>query len=272
VRQLMSSVVLCLMLISGFGLSGCEEDNSEKFGSSADGITYTADEIFWLRTGLVSQSRFRIEAFSGSIAIAGMAGTDSVIIMGEKRVESASLEDAQDQLELFEVIMEEGDNEILVRTNQPEEAGDRTFTVDYFITIPEFLSVDCNQIVGDVAIYGMEGVVSIDNGSGQIALGQTQGNTYVDLTSGNIEGVVIVPDTGTINMRLSAGTIDLAIPQTTSARIYATVTSGSIVDSALELNEIIRLPNLLYATVGTAKGTIILKVTSGSIVITGFEG
>ena len=66
------------------------------------------------------------------------------------------------------------------------------------------------------------------------------------------------------------GSIQLSIPQNTSAEFSATVTIGDISVSNLVLQNQESTPNSLRGTLGAGQGTISLSTVNGNIRVTGF--
>jgi DUF4097 and DUF4098 domain-containing protein YvlB len=89
------------------------------------------------------------------------------------------------------------------------------------------------------------------------------------VVSGRIQGDVTLPLDGTINLQVISGAIELAIPENTSAEFAATVVTGTIRISNIELNNIVQTQNSLQGTCGDGRGTVSLSTVSGDIMVFG---
>jgi len=200
----------------------------------------------------------------------GTSGANSVYIIGEKRVGSDSIADAQEHLQWLEVIVQSSADEILAKTTQPEETHGRSYVIDYTITLPPDLETLIENVNGVVTIYAMNNLVSVANINGLVALNEIFGNTQVVLVNGQIESEVTLPLDGVIDMSTVNGMIELHIPQNTSAQFSASVGNGVISLSNLDLQDQVSSSNSLSGTLGEGQGTISLSTGNGNIVVSGF--
>ena len=106
--------------------------------------------------------------------------------------------------------------------------------------------------------------------TGDIVLDDITGNTSVQLVTGTIDGKVSLPLNGTLDMSTVTGGIHLAIPTNTSAQFSASVITGGINISGLVLQNQNTSANSRSGQLGDGKGTVFLRVITGSIVVTGF--
>jgi DUF4097 and DUF4098 domain-containing protein YvlB len=213
---------------------------------------FVASEPFYFRVDVVGQEQLSLEGISGSIAITGVAGSDSVVISGEKRVRSESTEDAEEHLDLLEVSVEDLTTGVYVETVQPEQSHGRSYEVDYDIVMPD---------TWDVAIQ---------NVNGQITLDDIFASASVQLVNGQVAGDVTIPLGGTMGMSVVNGAIALDIPQTTSAEFSAAVVNGTITVTGLTLEDAVSTSNSVTGTLGDGEGTIGLSVVNGTISVLGF--
>jgi hypothetical protein len=111
--------------------------------------------------------------------------------------------------------------------------------------------------------------VVIENVNGPVSATDIEGNTRVTVVNGQIEASVTIPSNGYIIMNVANGSIDLGIPQETSAQFSATVAIGDITISSLSLTNETTTANSVTGTLGSGDGTISLVITNGSITVTG---
>jgi DUF4097 and DUF4098 domain-containing protein YvlB len=248
----------------------CGKDKSVDSNGDVANANFVAKESFSFKVRLFDHTRLRLEAISGSVAITGESGSDSVLITGERRVGSESTQDAEEHLQLLQVTVQDLGNEIFVKTSQPDQTHGRSYVVDYSITLPESLDVLVDHVSGIVEIASVDNGVSVDHVSGQVSLDEVFGSAQVNLISGEIEAQVTLPKDGIINFSLVSGSIELNIPQNTSAEFSAKVTSGTISISDLVLQNQVSTTDSVTGTLGSGEGTISLNVFSGFISVSGF--
>lgn len=251
--------------------TNCSNESSIVSSDGDVGNTnFTATKSFSFQVDIINQTRLSVESINGNIIITGRTGSNSIVITGERRVGSESVEDAEAHLQELEVSVSDLGNEILVKTTQPGETNGRSYIVNYDITLPKGLKVLTSSINGSVAIDSISNRVSTDLTNGQITLDEILGNTDIDLENGIIDAEVTVPLDGTADMRTTNGNIDLDIPQSTSAEFSATVVNGIITVSDLDLQDPVSTSSSLTGTLGDGRGTISLSTTNGNINVKGF--
>jgi DUF4097 and DUF4098 domain-containing protein YvlB len=248
----------------------CGKDKSVDSNGDVANTDFVAKESFSFKVHVDAHTRLRLEGISGSVAITGESGSDSVIITGEKRVGSESTDDAEEHLQLLDVSVQDLGNEIFVKTIQPEKTHGRSYVVDYTITLPKSLEVLAHNVNGTVTVDSLDNSISVSNVNGLIALEEIFGSTVVQLTNGEIESQVALPPDGTIDMSVVNGNIDLNIPVNTSAEFSANVTNGRISVSNLVLQNEVSSPTSHQGTLGQGEGTISLRTINGNVNVSGF--
>jgi DUF4097 and DUF4098 domain-containing protein YvlB len=275
----------CLWLLAACALmfSACAIDGVVDYSGDA-----TVVEEFSFEVAVRNQNRFRLEGVNGSIDIVGVPGASKVEIWGERRVKSESTEDARAYLKNLEVRVTDSDEEVFVKTIQPRETQGRNLEVVYHIRMPDDWEALVNNVNGNVLIDSLAGNVSVGlvNGnvqlqkiSGTISVGLTNGNvvlakivgnTLIALVNGNIDAGLTLPQQGTCEMSAVNGTIDLQIPQNTSAQLLAEVVTGSISTTGLSIHDKITAPTSVRGRLAGGEGKIALKTVNGNIIVKGF--
>ena len=211
-----------------------------------------AAEPFAFEVGAQGRIRLRLEGVNGTISVIGDSAARSVSIVGERRVGSESMEDAQSALQLLEVKVSELANEIFVETVQPQENQGRNYVVDYNVTLPRNFEV------------------SIMNTNGNVAVREMVASTYVELINGQIDGRVDLPQDGMIELSTVNGPIALDIPHNTSADFSANVSNGRIELSNLTLRNEERTTTSVQGRLGDGRGMITLRTVNGDIKAEGY--
>ena len=257
------SAGFALLTLSVVWLSCGDNDNS------VNSTDFFAEEPFSFQVDIESQSRLRLEGIRGTVNVTGSPETTSVQITGKRRVESNSARDAEERLKDLDVDVQDGANEVFIKTIQPDDTHGRNYIVTYTITVPQDLEVQLRNITGEVTVHAIHTTVSIMAIAGDIRLDEIFGNTFVELATGSIDGHVTLPIDGILNLSTVTGSIDLEVPANTSAQLSANVIAGRISLSGLVLENQNSSSTSLSGTLGDGKGTITLSVMTGNISISG---
>jgi DUF4097 and DUF4098 domain-containing protein YvlB len=231
---------------------------------------FVASESFSFGVQVTDHTQLRLEGINGNVTITALSGPDSVIVTGEKRVGSESMQDAQNHLQHLQVGVSDAQSEVFVKTTQPDRTHGRSYVVDYVITLPQNLVVVVSNVNGTVTIDSLNSSLSVQNVNGQVILNEIFGSATVSLVNGQIQAEVTLPEGGTIALSTVNGGIGLAIPQNTSAEFSATVVNGVISLSDLILQNLVSTPNSLTGRLGAGQGTIGLSTVNGTISVSGF--
>jgi hypothetical protein len=276
-----------LALVSLWAFTACDITSITDPRDDAGGNA-TAVEPFSFTVNVANQIRFRIEGINGLIDVVGVPGAATVEIRGERRVRSKSEADARDYLRNLEVWVSDSNNEVFVKTVQPQETQGRNLEVTYYISIPADWETIANNANGNVRVDSLTGKVSVAlaNGNvqmqeilGNLTIGLTNGNVslaaitggaLVALVNGNISAGVTLPQNATCEMNTVNGTIALRIPQSTSARFSADVTNGAINVTGLVIHDVITTPKSVSGRLAEGRGKIALKTVNGNIGVNGF--
>ncbi len=258
------------MLASCILLVHCGKEKSTRSDNNVIDTDFVARESFHFAVEAEGHTQLRLQGINGNITITALSGVDSVIVAGERRVGSESMQDAEDHLQNLQVNVSDLYGEVYVNTIQPDETEGRSYAVDYNITLPQTLDVVISNVNGAVTIDSVNGSVSVQNVNGQVVLNDVFGSVSVSLVNGQIEADVTLPTGGTIGMATVNGGIGLDIPQSTSADFSASVVNGTISISGLVLTDLVSTPYSLTGTLGDGEGTIGLSTTNGSISVSGF--
>ena len=265
-----SKSIFLVVLAAGLFWIGCSSDKTVDSEGNVNNTDFVAKESFSFRVDVTTHSRLRLDGVSGSVSITGEAGSDSVLVTGEKRVGSESTQDAEAHLPLLQVTVHEIGNEVYVKTTQPDQTHGRSYVVDYTIVLPEGFEVVVNHVTGTVSIESVKNSVSVNNVTGQVLLDEVYGSAVVSVITGGIGAEVTLPQDGTISLSVITGNIELDIPENTSAEFSASVITGSISMSGLVLQNQVSTPGSLSGTLGGGEGTISLNVITGSVNVQGF--
>jgi DUF4097 and DUF4098 domain-containing protein YvlB len=253
-------------------MTACDHDSQENIsGITTTSLAFKAEEGFAFEVDGGHRSRLQLQAINGEVSISGSSESDSVVITGTKRIESASAEDAEAHLPELDVKVRELADEVFVETIQPNGSGGQNYIVDYTIILPKNFEIQVSQVNGIVTIESMTNTVAVTLANGTVTLDDIVGSASVTAINGKIDGDVTLPLDGTITMSTTNGTIVLGIPQDTSAAFSARAGFGDKIRvSNLVLQNEVRTSTSLSGTLGDGQGTIVLTTVTGSIQVAGF--
>ncbi len=250
-KRLTLDTIFAVVLAATLSCWACDwtpfSADDEGYGVSHS--NHVASESFLFELG--ASSRLRLEGINGTITVTGISGSESVTISGERRVGSDSAADAEAYLSKLEVRVEELGDEISVRTVQPSESRGRNYVVDYEITLPRGLTVQVNNINGNIDLDGLAG------------------DTLAELVNGQIDAGLSVPVEGVVDLSTVNGTIDVSVPVDTSAHLTANVVNGTIGIRNLNLHNQVSSRTSLRGVLGNGRGNIRLSTVNGSIDVEG---
>jgi len=231
---------------------------------------YSAAEPFHFDVSLNNQPALYLNGINGPIEVIGVAEASHIQLTGERKVESDSRTDAREYLEQLEVQINQRQDAIYVKTIQPNENHGRNFIVSYNLRIPATLDLIIVNVNGEVRIDSLQNSTTITLVNGNVIFPCINSNLNVNITNGQVGGKNILPLQGTARINTINGSIQMEIPQNTSAKITAGVTNGNVSTSNLNLTNVAASGKSLSGTLGKGEGTIVLRTINGSIHLSGF--
>jgi DUF4097 and DUF4098 domain-containing protein YvlB len=130
--------------------------------------------------------------------------------------------------------------------------------------------VSIGLVNGNVQLREISETISVGLTNGNVVLAKIIGNTFIALVNGNIDASLTLPQQGTCEMSTVNGTINLQIPQSTSAQFSAEVVTGSISTSGLIVHDKTTTPTSVRGRLACGEGKIALKTVNGNIIVKGF--
>ncbi len=235
--------------------------------------SFMADEQFSFTVDVVDQVRMSLEAINGTIRITGVVDATSVTVGGTKLAWGNSQADAEAGLDVLDVVIDEGPDEFLVYTDQPETSS-RLYAVEYEIRLPDDLEVAMVNGNGDIIVEFVRNSVEIGSVNANINLDEIEGNVAVQLVNGNVDGEVTLPLDGVVDVVVGNGNITLEIPTNTSAEVTLEIVCCGYNFDNIELQNLETSPPGVFpptvtGTLGNGQGTIYLGVGNGLISVIG---
>jgi hypothetical protein len=172
-----------------------------------------------------------IEGFNGRIQLSGTDGYTAQLEFtkrGRGRNDSA----AQDALAGINVDEQGGDD--AYRFNLTSDHQSRS-SVDVRGTVPVATPIRIELANGSVSISAADGPIEVDIQNGTVQIGGTSRSVRVRASNGDIEVAVrmVQPD-GTINLETSNGNVGFRMPGSSSARVDARTSVGSVIVEGLD--------------------------------------
>jgi len=284
----MVKIVFTVFLLTLALNVSCIFDAFDDDDGGVSNLDYEARESFHFDIPDVGFNALHVEAINGNVEVIAIAQLDTIRIEGDRIVKSESLEDAQEHLPNLLVIIDQSTNNLIIRTEQPDQTNGRSYQVDYKIHIPADWGQHLLQINGNISSRDSQGNIHITatNGNifvnncqsvveavltnGNISVTDVTGNVYGHLTNGNIVTKMILTENGVCGLQTVNGLVQLAIPTTTSATFSASTVNGSASISNLTLNNSHITLKSISGTLGDGKGTITLRSTNGNVSATGY--
>jgi len=216
-----------------------------------------------------TQVRIRLENINGTVEIVGDPNTSVALVRGERIVGSDSRSDAQQYLNRVTVQVDDQGDQIVVRTNQPNDSDGRRVVVDYDVIIPADMDVRVFNINGEVEVEHFDSFVDIENTNGIVRVFDIYGDVEVDLVNGNVIGDVTPPPSAVVDFAVVNGGITLDLPASVSAMLEADVTNGGINLIGLSIVDATTTNRSLHGKLGGGDGLIDLQTVNGTITIRG---
>lgn len=284
VRAIMAILLMCPVM-----LTDCKDENGVARPGPRD-TSFSAEAEFSFEIDSSNYTSFDIRGPAGTVDITGVQGENRIEVSGVRRVESDSVEDAEQHLADLQVEQSKTGTDILVEAEKPQDADGRNYIVNYTVTMPKTLTakiingagevtVDGMQAAvtivngaGDVIVQALQGALTITNGAGSVSVDDVLGSVSIGQGTGPVEASVTLPPNGDIEINTGNGNVDLMIPQSTSANLTAIVGMGSINVSDIALMNPVQEANSLSGNFGKGGGLIYLSTAVGNITITGIGG
>jgi DUF4097 and DUF4098 domain-containing protein YvlB len=234
-------------------LAGCDWFDDDE--GNVDNTNFSATEDFDFRVAVANRTRIRLEAINGNVEITGKPNVNSLVIAGEKKVRSESLQDATVHLDDLDVRVTETVDEVRVSTDQPDNPRGRNYQVDYTISVPEHMNVTIVHVNGRVGLYDLES------------------DADVKLVNGEIDGKMVLPSGGSIDLDLVNGNINLSIPTSTStsAIVDCDIVNGDIHTTNLDMHNVTNSAHSVRGTLGDGDGSITMSTVNGVLRLTGYN-
>jgi len=248
-------VSLCLLTV----FSSCKDIDS-LFKAKYQRTEHTSVPIANV-TGL------NVETDVGSITVTGADVTDCNIT-AEITVKSRTKETAQKLAEEVKIEHESSGDTLTIKAVRPAELKKGALAVDFKITAPSHIKLDCSTDVGTVTVSNIEGRVETSVNVGSINCHAVVAE--LDLSS-NVGSISVkytdaAPAACKAKVTTNIGSIAFTAPSELSAQIHASTNVGSV-NTAKPITVVGKVSKSIRGTIGSGEGKITLRTNVGSIAI-----
>ncbi len=211
-----------LGLIAGaLALGGCEE---EDVGGIFTAANVKATRVETVELGFDVPLTLDVDTSNGEVAVAGVAGIETVSVTVTLRSRGGTLEEAQDRLDRIVYRTEQQGNRIVLqyRSSEQDEDVRRHSGVSFDVTVPIETRVEVDTSNGAVSVERIDGTILLDTSNGAIDVYDASGLLTADTSNGRIE---VVRFDGDVHLDTSNGELWL---EQVGGIIDAETSNGSV--------------------------------------------
>lgn len=255
-----ASVGLCAVLACITLFAGC-------YVPFGDVLKAKAQRTEELTASLEGIACLDVSTNVGTIRIEAADVTEARIT-AEITVKARTAEEAEQLVEEVRITAEPSRDKLVIKAVKPGDFGKNQLGVDFTITAPAALALDCTTNVGDIRTTGFTHSLKARTDVGSITCTDLHGVLDLHTNVGDIKAVYApeAPAALEASLRTNVGDITFTGPTEISAEISAGANVGSIhTDRPLSVTGNIK--KSLRATLGDSEGQINLHTNVGSIKI-----
>jgi hypothetical protein len=246
-------------------------------------LTYT--EVADNTVPLAGQNRLYIRNLNGGVQLVP-TNDNSVALHMTKRVTGPNEVECQNRMPDIKIAVTDTGSVVGVFVDLP--VGEAyNYGVDIEARLPAGLLTDIGTTNGDISVHDfanamklvttngtvdvsrVNGTVEVSTTNGRIGLDGITGSVKGDDTNGNIDVEAALPDSGLCRLASTNGSIALRIPESTSARVYASTTNGEIRRNSLVIAGNVGRQEI-DGQIGDGWGDINITTTNGDVILTGY--
>lgn len=196
------------------------------------------------------------------------AEADDVHISAEITVKAKTEEEAEALVQEVRIVAEPSGQKLVVKAVKPSGFGRNQLVVNFTITAPAPLALQCHTNVGDIRIAGFDDRVTAKTDVGTIHCTDLRHTADLHTNVGDIRAAY-APDAAAAfqaSATTNVGNIDFTGPDDISATLEAHVNVGSV-DTDRPLTITGKIEKSIRATLGQGEGKISLRTNVGSVKI-----
>jgi len=187
-------------------------------------------------------------------------------ITAEIKVKADTAEKAEELAEQVRITAEPRDQTLFIKASKPSGMRDDQLCVDFTITAPAHLALDCSINVGDIRTTGFTQRVKAGTNVGAIRCVGLRGPADLHTNVGDItmEYAADAPAATNATAGTDVGSIEFRGPPQLSAELTASANVGSI-DTDRPITVTGSLQRSVRASLGAGEGKVSLSANVGSI-------
>jgi len=232
-----------------------------------DNLQGKAKRTDQLSVAVGSASALKATTCVGAIKL-DAAEPAEVRITADITVKAKTDKEAEALLEGVRVTAEPSGDTIVIKAEKPSGFGRNQLAVDFAITAPPGLRLDCATDVGDIRVNGFTRRVDAHTDVGSITCNGMRDGMSLHTNVGNIRAACAsdAPAALNVNASTNVGNIDFTGPSQTSAILTAAINVGHVhTDRPITVSG--SLGKSIRASLGAAEGQVDLRTNVGSITI-----
>jgi hypothetical protein len=183
-------------------------------------------------------------------------------------VRSKTEERAWELIDQVRISAEPSGRKLIVKAIKPPGFGRNQLSVDFTVTAPGQLAVECSTNVGDIKIRDFSDKVAAKTDVGKIVCSGLRNRAEFHTNVGDIRAAYALDAPAAVELSASTnvGNVEFAGPNEISARLSASTNVGAI-DTDRPLSVTGQIKKSVNATLGDAEGRITLRTNVGSVEI-----
>jgi len=255
-----ANIGLCFACVFVIASAGCITIN----GDSLRGEAERTDSLTAPVSGMTA---LRVTTNVGAIRLS-TAEPAEVRITADITVKAKTDEQAEELLRDVRVMAEPSGDALIVKADRPSGFGRNQLNVDFTITAPADLRLDCTTNVGDIRVDGFTRPVEARTDVGSITCSALRDSTNLHTNVGDIRAAYATDAPAALEVRAvtNVGNIDFTGPSQISANLTAGANVGDIhTDRPLTVSG--PLGKSVRASLGAAEGHVDLHTNVGSVSI-----
>lgn len=252
----MKSKIFLLLILTGFVIiTGCGLLSKK----------YTKSETEDIRINAAGKTKVKVDNVKGYIKISRSRDTSLITVkaMKEIKVKKKYLNTPFDEIKIS---LDTMSSIISIKTDIERNRDDNTFNfnldrgqqVDYEISIPAGISIEIENISGNITAADLDNDLRLDLINGEVNLEKYTGMIDCEITNGSFSGHI--DSARGILINTINGGVTLYLNNYMNANVRAETVNGKIIEENLEFREIVKEKNLFRAKLGSGNPLIEIKI------------
>lgn len=238
-----------------FGLNGCGLLSKK----------YTKTETVTHTINTAGKTKFKLENVRGSITISRSADSNTITLKAVKeiKVKKKYLDTPFDEIEIR---MDTVSGVVSIVTEINKDGNDNIFNldidrdqrVDYEIKIPAEMTLEIENVSGNIVSENLSNNMKIDLINGDVDLENYTGRLECEVTNGDFSGHI--DSTRGIDINTINGNVSLFLNNYMSVNVRAETVNGKISEEELQFKNTIKEKGLFKGTLGNGDSNTDIKI------------